>query len=213
MDPIKLLKFQAVHKHKKHHHPLSNFFLYFFTALTCSLFCFSPLWLPSVSSSMKFFVLVTIPKISSVFLSSKFVFILGNLIVVALIGESKIFSTGTSPSNIVDQYESMKRVQSQQSYSGYQERELKTLNTLLDEERVVLKRTCGDLLEAVEEKGLVGESEEVMEEVKEDLDEDEDDDELNLPDEDQKLNQRADDFIARVNERRRFELLFVTDGL
>ncbi|KAM1035423.1 hypothetical protein ACFX13_039396 [Malus domestica] len=212
MDPIKLLKFQATHKYKKHHHHrLSNFFLYFLTALTCSLFCFSSLWLPPVSSSTKVFVFVSVPKISSVFLSSKFVFILGNLIVVALVGQCKIFSTWTCPSNIGDQYESMKRVQSHHSSSVHQEREDNTLNTLLVEERVVQKRTCspcGDLLEAVEEKGLVGGSEEVVE-VKEDIDED---DELNLPDEDQKLNQRADDFIARVNERRRFELL-CTDGL
>lgn len=64
------------------------------------------------------------------------------------------------------------------------------------EEKVLLKRTCGDE-EAIEGRGWDEESEEVVVKVKEDIDEDDDD---------QKLNQRADDFIARVTERRLFEL-------
>ncbi|CAB4280473.1 unnamed protein product [Prunus armeniaca] len=199
MDPIKILKFQAMHKHNKRHHhqPFNNLFLYTLTALTCSLFCFSPLWLPSLTSSMKAFVFVSVPKISSLFLSSKFVFILGNLIVVALVGESKIFSTVSSASNIVDQYESMKRCQTLQSSSTHHQKEPKNMSTFV-EEKVLLKRTCG-YEEAIEGRGWDEESEEVVVKVKEDIDEDDDDD-------DQKLNQRADDFIARVTERRLFEL-------
>lgn len=64
---------------------------------------------------------------------------------------------------------------------------------------MLLKRTCGDE-EAMEGKGWDEESEEVVVKVKGDIDEDEDDDD------DQILNQRADDFIARVTERRLFEL-------
>ncbi|ONI07935.1 hypothetical protein PRUPE_5G148200 [Prunus persica] len=203
MDPIKILKFKAMHKHnKRHHQPFNTLFLYTLTALTCSLFCFSPLWLPSLTSSMKAFVFVSVPKISSLFLSSKFVFILGNLIVVALVGESKIFSTVSSASNIVDQYESMKRCQTLQSSSTHHQKEPKNLSTYV-EEKVLLKRTCGDE-EAIEGKGWDEESEEVVVKVKEDIDEDEDEDDDD--DDDQKLNQRADDFIARVTERRLFEL-------
>lgn len=78
------------------------------------------------------------------------------------------------------------------------------MNTLV-EERVLLKMSaCGDGDQAIEGNICKGQSNEVVEEVKEDVDDE--DEELSLP-EDQQFNKRADDFIARVNERRRFELL------
>ncbi|KAM5571618.1 hypothetical protein ABKV19_011945 [Rosa sericea] len=215
--PIKILKFQAIHKHKKHQYqPLSNHFFYCLAALTCSLFCSSPLWFPSFFSSMKGFFFGFVPMMSSVFLSSKFVFILGNLIVVALVGESKIFSTVSSPPNIHVEYEeSIKRCQRFQPYSTYKEKEPEEVNSLV-EERVILKNSLieegvlkmssyGDGDQAIEGKGCKEQStESVVEEVKEDIDDE--DEELSVP-EDQQFNKRADDFIARVNERRRYELL------
>ncbi|KAK9926602.1 hypothetical protein M0R45_023822 [Rubus argutus] len=204
--PIKILKFQAVHKHKRHQYqPLSNLFFYCLAALTCSLFCSSPLWFPSFFSSMKSFFFGSVPMMSSVFLNSKFVFILGNLIVVALVGESKIFSTVSSPPNIHVEYEeSIKRCQRFQSSSTHKEKKPKNLNMLV-EERVLLKMSsCGDGDQAIEGNICKEQSNEVVEEVKEDVDDE--DEELSLP-EDQQFNKRADDFIARVNERRRFELL------
>lgn len=154
---------------------------------------------------MKSFFFGFVPMMSSVFLSSKFVFILGNLIVVALVGESKIFSPVSSPPNIHVEYEeSIKRCQRFQSSSTHKEKEPEKLNTLV-EERVLLKMSaCGDGDQAIEGNICKEQSNEVVEEVKEDVDDE--DKELSLP-EDQQFNKRADDFIARVNERRRFELL------
>lgn len=56
---------------------------------------------------MKVFLFVSLPKIRSVFLSYKFMFIVGNLIVGVLIGESKIFSS--DPSSACDEYINMSR--------------------------------------------------------------------------------------------------------
>ncbi|KAL6213589.1 hypothetical protein ACLB2K_013036 [Fragaria x ananassa] len=157
---------------------------------------------------------------SSVFLSSKFVFILGNLIVVALVGESKIFSTVSPAPNIHVEYEeNIKRCQRFQPSSTYKEKEPEkvncdveervVLNNSLVDERVLLKMSsCGDGDQAIEGKGCKELRKGlVVDEVKDDIDDE--DEELSLPEEEQ-FNKRADDFIARVNERRRYELLLAT---
>ncbi|KAL6182652.1 hypothetical protein ACLB2K_044067 [Fragaria x ananassa] len=219
--PIKILKFQAINKHKKHQtEPLINLFFYCLAALTCCLFCSSPLWFPSFVSSMKGFFLSFVHMMSSVFLSSKFVFILGNLIVVALVGESKIFSTVSPAPNIHVEYEeNIKRCQRFQPSSTYKEKEPEkvncdveervVLNNSLVDERVLLKMSsCGDGDQAIEGKGCKELRKGlVVDEVKDDIDDE--DEELSLPEEEQ-FNKRADDFIARVNERRRYELLLAT---
>ncbi|XP_050378057.1 uncharacterized protein LOC126795260 [Argentina anserina] len=227
--PIQILKFQAIHKHKKHQNqPLISLF-YCLTILTCGLFCSSPLWFPSFSFSMKGFFFSFFQMMSSVLLNSKFVFILGNIIVIALVGESKIFSTVSSTPNIHVEYEeNIKRCQRFQPFSTSKEKEPELVNSVVEEsgllknslvdERVQLKMSSsGDGEQAIEGKVCNDQSRKLvlMEEVNDDIDEedeevslpeDQDEEELSFP-EDQQFNKRADDFIARVNERRRYELL------
>lgn len=177
MDPIKLEKIKAINKYKKHQLQ-NNLFLYSLTAITCSLFCSSPLWFPSLMA----FLYANAPKFWSIFYNSKFVFIAGNLIVVALIGESKIFSY-SSPA-IEDYYE---------QYVSSSRKLQQSLAPQVMKDKVLKKMTWKEERVEVDRKELKG------------LDAEDDDDggELCLPTEE--LNKRADDYIAKVNKQRIFE--------
>ncbi|KAL5543859.1 hypothetical protein UlMin_007643 [Ulmus minor] len=159
---------------------LNNLLIYSMTALTCTL-CSYPFWFPSLCSSMKLLLSVYVPKACSVFFSSKFVFILGNLIVFALIGESKIFSFNSSRASQAFYEEYISRSQNHPRFSAYEEKKEKNI-----EER---KRVAWEDGEGKVEKmeNFVGEH----------------DEQVTLPTGD--LSKRADDFIARVNKQRRFE--------
>ncbi|XP_015865844.3 uncharacterized protein LOC107403474 [Ziziphus jujuba] len=196
MDPIKLKKLQALNEYKNHKKP-NNLFLYSLSALTCSLFCSSPLWLPSLFSSMKVFLNDNSPKIFSLFYSSKFVFIVGNLIVAALIGESKMFSySNSSPAseNYYDEY--MSRSRKLQKSLDIEVKREKILEKYFEEKKDITMKK----------------EEETKGKRMEDLDEDDgDDDGLILPTEE--LRKRADDYIARVTKQRMFEARqFPRDG-
>lgn len=91
MEPLSIHKIQAINKYKKQQ-LVTNLVLYTLTALTCSLFCSSPLWYPPLRATVNVFLYISLPKISSLFFSSKVVFIVGNLIVIFLVGEFKIFT-------------------------------------------------------------------------------------------------------------------------
>lgn len=101
MDAIKIAKIQAINKFKRKQ-LLNNLFLYSLTALITSFFCSSPFFCyPPLFSCMKAFLFVSLPQISSPFFISKFSFIVCNLIIVFLVGESKVFTCDSpSASNI-----------------------------------------------------------------------------------------------------------------
>ncbi|KAL4634513.1 hypothetical protein ACB092_04G205000 [Castanea dentata] len=194
MVPIKTQNIRAIKKYKGNQ-LLDNLLLYSLTAITCSLFCSSPFWFPSLSSSMKVFLFVSLPKIGSVFSSYKFMFIVGNLIVGVLIGESKIFSS--DPSSACDEYINISR--SLQSPSTIEVKAEGTTTVKYVEENV-LKR-IGEDGEDIKEIGLAEEND--------DLD---GNDDFAFPAEE--LSKRADDFIARVNKQRQLEdslLLFSSE--
>ncbi|THG18566.1 hypothetical protein TEA_010846 [Camellia sinensis var. sinensis] len=97
MDAIKIAKIQAINKFKRKQ-LLNNLFLYSLTALITSFFCSSSFFCyPPLFSCMKAFLSVSLPQISSPFFNSKLSFIVCNLIIVFLVGESKVF-TSDSPS-------------------------------------------------------------------------------------------------------------------
>ncbi|KAJ6358661.1 hypothetical protein OIU76_000391 [Salix suchowensis] len=209
MDLIKLREIHAMNKSKKHQ-LLDNFFLYSLTVLTCTLFCSSPFWFPSLFESLKLFLLVSPPKLGSVFLSPKFIFIVGNLIIIVLVGESKFFTSNSPPDTgaYYDEYIDHKR--SPQTASGV-EQETETNMEKSSTEKC--SRTCENG-EKNEGKGLAEERKYLEEEedfslLTEELNKRADDsiEDFSLPTEE--LNKRADDFIARVNRQRMVEAMLL----
>lgn len=185
MDVIKIKKIQAVKKYKRNE-VVNNVLFYSLTVLTCSVLCSIPLWLPYLSSSMKFFVFVYVPKISSFFFNSKFMFIFGNLIVVALIGESKIFYSRRHSENYHNEYISISQVF--QNFYAPKENKIEHLEIYSVERK---QSNNGEDVEE-ERKQWIQEKLDVKKEL-----------EITLPNED--FNKRADDFIARVNKLMRLE--------
>ncbi|XP_062115901.1 uncharacterized protein LOC133830025 [Humulus lupulus] len=193
MDPIKLEKIKAINKYRRNQ-LLKNLFFHSLTAIA-SLYLLSPLWLPPITSSMEVILFVYVPKLPSLFFSSKFVFIVGNLIIVALIGESKIFSSEkSSPTTTTDHsyYEeyistSAKQIKHLQALVPHEENRLICIG---EQKKMITWEKVDD-----GEKGVV-----VVEKKLEDFHVGE---VITLPNED--LKKRADDFIARVNKQRVFE--------
>lgn len=72
---------------------LEKFLMYFLTAITCSLLLSGPFWIPSLCSSIKFFLFVSLPNLGLLLFAPKVLFIVGNLIVLFLVGESKFFAS------------------------------------------------------------------------------------------------------------------------
>ncbi|XP_050224154.1 uncharacterized protein LOC126673886 [Mercurialis annua] len=189
MDLIQLQKIHAIINKSKKNKLIDNFFLYTITVLTCSLFCSSPLWFPFLYSSIRLFLSVSFPKLGSMILNSKFIFILGNLIIFLLIGESKFFVSNSS-SAATDLYynEYVNRKKGLHNSSTMEEKEKKTDLTF----NVSASKTC----EGANAEAKVWDDRK-FEVVKTESYEFE---EVSLPAEE--LNKRADDFIAWVNRQR-----------
>ncbi|GLT86724.1 hypothetical protein SLE2022_048450 [Rubroshorea leprosula] len=110
MGSTKAEKFGAIKSYKKKH-LLCNLVLHFLAAITCSLLCTSPYWFTSLCYSVNHFFLISLPYIWSSFSNPKFLFVVVNVIVIFLVGESKMVSTSSSPADeIYDEY--VKRTQS-----------------------------------------------------------------------------------------------------
>lgn len=194
MDLINLRKIHAINKSKKYQ-LRDNFFLYSITVLACSLFCSSPFWFPSPFSSLKLFLFVSLPKISSFFLSSKFLFIVGNLIIIVLVGESKFFASNCPPVSDVYYDEYINRKRSLQTSSTVEEKKERKVQKTFKEKAIKISEDGGKIEKKGWGKGHFQEEKEREDTCGED--------ELSLPTDE--LNKRADDFIARVNEQMRLE--------
>ncbi|XWS47787.1 hypothetical protein CRYUN_Cryun13aG0015200 [Craigia yunnanensis] len=199
MDPIVMQKFQAIKKSKKSKKQqlLDKFFLYTFIPFACSIFCSSPFWFPYLFSSMKDLLFISLPKMSSILYSPKILFLVGNLIVVVLIGESKYFASGSSLSGDVYYDEYVDRSRTLRNSSTLEVKKEKKMKPLEEN----LKRTClvsvtGRLVEEIRE----------VKKQKNDL---EGEQQLILPTEE--LKKRADDFIARINRQRKLEARLLLD--
>ncbi|OMO55067.1 hypothetical protein COLO4_36213 [Corchorus olitorius] len=202
MDPILMQKFQAIKKSKKSKKQqlLDKFFMYTVIAFTCSIFCSSPFWVPYLSSSMKGFFFVSVPKMGSILYSPKLLFLVGNLIVVLLIGESKFFASEYSLSGdaYYDEYVDRSRILRNPSAlepkiekklkPSYHEQNVKRACHVEDKVVSVTERLVEEIIEVKKERVNLGSGGHEL---------------IILPTEE--LKKRADDFIARVNRQRRLE--------
>lgn len=105
MDPITLEKLYAIKRFKRTHF-LQNLIQYSLTAFVLVL-CVSMVC-PSLCSSIKLFF-VSLPNIGEFFVGPKFLFVVFNMIVIYLLGESKLMGSAgvavvSSGSNIYDEY-------------------------------------------------------------------------------------------------------------
>ncbi|KAG5523122.1 hypothetical protein RHGRI_035062 [Rhododendron griersonianum] len=177
------------------------------------------------------------PQIASVLFSSKFLFIVGNLIFIILIGESKIkTSYTTSTSNVCSK--SLDKKEEENLEMFFEERIITSceggegqlqewikekqdaeeeldgegkLEELIEEKQDAEEKKLEERIEENQDAEEELDSEDKLEEWKEekrDAEEELDGEGLGSPVE--KLNKRVDDFIARVQKRRSLELLAYT---
>lgn len=110
MDSIKAQKFQAMKTYKKAHKFVYNFVVYTLTAFLSSLFYLYMFCFPSMR---QYFLFDFLPNIYSFLLTPKFLFLLGNTIVIILfLGESSsnAGSSSSSPATeIYDEYMEIRR--------------------------------------------------------------------------------------------------------
>lgn len=186
---------------------MGTLLLYSISTLACTLLCSSPLWYPPFCATFNVIIFFSLPKLCSFFFTSKVLFVVGNLIVIFLVGESKFFA-------------SKSKANSHASYSDicYDKYKCKSPNPQVlakkgmarakgisisinisdpetyDEEKRLETKGKEDKLK----RGRRGEVTTIEELIKhEDLDV------INLGAEE--LNKLADDFIARINRQRRLE--------
>lgn len=203
---------------------LNDFILYSLTTLACTSFCSSPLWYPPFCATFNVFFFFSLPKITSFFFTSKVLFIVGNLIVVFLLGESKFFASKSKAYNDVSQLQSISALKETKGRTTEETSnhvtQIKIFETKPceqhDEEEFFESYNDEETCECVvdddaesstyEDEGLSCSKQElnvVEEEKEEGL---ERDTELSMPAEE--LNKLADDFIARIIRQRRLEAEF-----
>ncbi|XP_033508161.1 uncharacterized protein [Nicotiana tomentosiformis] len=233
MDSLQMKKIQAINKYRKQR-LLNKLMLYSFTALSCSLFLSSPLWYPILRTSIKFLLFDSLPKVGALIFSPKCIFIVGNLIVIVLVGESKIFKSRSSSSlasnvnlNYAKEQENEEKDQKnfiflaeeskilRSSYHYSLPFNVKELNHVVREEEFCGYGDKEDKkrvnLEDVKDgiRGYCtrkcGENEELEKEEKYKGDYQE----FKFAAEPNELSKRADDFIARVNKQIRLEAVTI----
>lgn len=104
MDSTKGEKLQAMHSFKNSQF-LQSLILHSLIALTCSLLCSCFYGISSLNCTMNHFLFTSLPNISAFFVKPKCLFIVVNVIVVFLVGESRLFDSKLSPaSDLYDEY-------------------------------------------------------------------------------------------------------------
>ena len=213
MDSIrKAKKIQAMHSFKNQF--CYNLMFHSFLALTCSLLCSSPLWFPSLCSSMKHFLFLSLPNKLSSYFGPKCLFILVNVIVVFLVGESRLVGSQSSPEGgIYDDY--VQRSRSLRGISTHQDKAEESKpeigqdqQTNIQDKEVVVKAEDDKVTELTNEgDNDVHEEAGVEDDQHEEKDIIEEEEESGLPPEE--LNRRVEEFIARVNKQRWLEGQFL----
>ncbi|GLU06246.1 hypothetical protein SLE2022_232930 [Rubroshorea leprosula] len=230
MGPIKVEKFRATKSYKKKNLFVYNLVLHFLAALICSLLWSYPYRFPSLHSSMKHFCLISLPCIWSSFFNPKCLFVVVNVIVIFLVGESKLVSTSSSPSDdIYNEY--IERSRSlRRSVSTSHDKSMTIKDEKVEDEKeveLIIKEVSSvenkqeeeeekenhEKVETVEEEDEEKEKEGEEEaarvpltlmkgEHKERRDKDEEEDELPI----EELNKKVEEFIARVTKQWRLEV-------
>ena len=181
MDPISMEKIRAMNKYNKSRRQLQLPALSVYMAATfvLCLLLTSPAWFPRLCSFLSFFFLTitTLPDlVTSFLLSPKCLFVVGNLIVAFLVGESRL---------------APRRDDGQPSLVNEIHEEHVKKNTVM----AAAKATTAAAAVVVDHSAFVGAvREEVEVEVKEEEGEEEE------------LHKRVEDFIARVKKQRKLEL-------
>ncbi|XP_062109550.1 uncharacterized protein LOC133821033 [Humulus lupulus] len=202
---------------------LHNLILSSMVAITCSFLCSYPFWFSSLTTSIKHFVFISLPTICSSFLNPKCLFIVFNVIVAFLVGESKFVGSSSQQSSpATDIYSEY--VERSQSLHGQK----RIISSTIHEEKEELVK-----MEIMDEEERVYEDKEVvvLDQVEDDKEEKHDgDDDQKLKDDDEatekfeeaennddegevsdgllpteELNRRVEEFIARVNKQRWLE--------
>lgn len=133
---------------------LHSLFLHFLAALACSVVCSYPLWGNSLSSSMNHFCLISLPYMWSSFFNPKCIFVVVNVIVIFLLGESKLISTSSSiEGEIYNEYvqrsRSLRRISTPRQKTKDQ---TKPVKGELKEESMVEKKETLEEVKEIEEK-------------------------------------------------------------
>ncbi|KAE8720169.1 Hydroxysteroid dehydrogenase 1 [Hibiscus syriacus] len=180
MDHNPMLKFQAIKKSKMQQF-LDKVLLYTFIAFTCS-------FLPCLFSSFKNFLFVSSTKMGSIVYNPKLLFLLGNLIVAVLIGESKFFAHFSGSGDVY--------------YDEYADHRSPSPgnDSILEVKREMKMKHCEENVTVTRSFQVEDRTREVLKKEKKEL---QGEHEVVLPTEE--LKKRADDFIARVNRQRRLE--------
>jgi|UniRef100_A0A803QYE6 hypothetical protein len=207
-------------------HFLHNLILSSMVAITCSFLCSYPFWFSSLTTSIKHFAFISLPTICSSFLNPKCLFIVFNVIVAFLVGESKLLGSSSSSqqSSLATHDIYSEYVERSQSLHGQKRIITSSTSTIIPEEKEELQK-----LEIIEKEENVYEEEEgvVLDQVEyhdEEEKHDHDDDDMAetkhfkensddggedesadglLPTEE--LNKRVEEFIARINKQRWLE--------
>ncbi|KAF6161529.1 hypothetical protein GIB67_009408 [Kingdonia uniflora] len=197
-------KQQALNKYKRNQF-LNNLIIYSFTALTCSIFCYNSLWFSSFCSSLEAFLFVYLPNIGILLFSPKCLFVVCNIIVVFLVVESKF--GGSRPSPATEIYEEY--VKRSASFK-------KLPSTPLEKNEEVVKLDLCLVEESIKKVIIEKGKREGKDQEEEDTNDDdgeeknEKDENLDAGNEDigfptEELNQKVEDFIARINRQRILE--------
>lgn len=175
-----------------------NLMLYSLTGLACSVFCCHAYSFCSLSGTyyaMKQFLFIYVPYIWSSFSSPNCLFVIANVIIVFLVGESNFMgSSGNSSSPATDLYDEYV----QRSITRLRAREAADK---IDEEKPHEQIVEQSVKRVHQVKDVNKEKQAKFEQAKEKDDEDREED--GLPAEE--LNKRVEDFIARVNKQRWLE--------
>ncbi|RWW04333.1 hypothetical protein BHE74_00012671 [Ensete ventricosum] len=199
MDPVKMEKLQAMRSYRRNHFFLV-FLQYVLRVVLVGLFLSCPNWLPSICSFVKFFFVVCLPNIGATVSGPKFVFVVSNIIIIFLVGESRLSKSPAQQPGIYEDYVSRRQSQSRsQSLQRMPSVEVKEKEAVMVEPSFEeTKEKDEETVEEEEVKGDAGEEE--LETEREELLEEEYEE---LPAEE--LNRRVEDFIAKVNMQRKLE--------
>lgn len=181
MDPISMEKIRAMNKYSKRRRQLQlpTLSVYIAATFVLCLLLTSPAWFPRLCSALGFFFLTTLPDLVMAFLlSPKCLFVVGNLIVAFLIGESRL---------------APRRDDGQPSLVNEIHEEHVKKNTAMATKATTAAAVA---VAAADHSAFVGAAvvEEEAVEVKEEEGEEEE------------LHKRVEDFIARVKKQRKLEL-------
>lgn len=203
MDPIEVEKFEAMNNYNKSSflkNPKSNnnaFIVYILTALSCSLVFFSPFWYPSMESLL---IMISLPNLISHLVTPKCLFIVGNLIVFVLVGESKLHTSNRNLHEAADE----------EFYHEYlsRSRSLNQQRPFTSDHNVIVHSECKKLSEITRSSSVNRRLRPIrkvdsMIKGKRELCSSKGSVVRSLSAEE--LSKRADDFIARVNRQRRIE--------